>query len=80
MKPKEPVNPENIPGPFSITEECISCEVCWKIAPDFIESHPIHTYAYFYKQPKSDLEVKKCMEALKTCPVECIYFEDVDLG
>lgn len=68
--------PENVPGPFFVTEECISCSVCWELAPQFIKSHPIHTYAFFYSQPQEKTDLDLCFEALKICPVDCIHYNE----
>jgi ferredoxin len=68
--------PENAPGPFFIDEECISCGACWRIAPGWISSHPVHTFAFFSQQPQTAQEKELCLEALAMCPVGAIGKEE----
>jgi ferredoxin len=68
--------PENVPGCFFIDEECISCGACWRLAPTFIFSHPVHTFAFFSRQPVTDRETRVAEEALLICPVGAIGTED----
>lgn len=63
---------ENIPGPFFVDQQCISCGACWRAQPDFFKSHEVHTYAYLHRQPSTKSEFEACDEVLKICPVEAI--------
>ena len=68
--------PENAPGCFFIDDECISCGACWRLAPTFIFSHSVHTFAFFSRQPVTDRETRVAEEALLICPVGAIGAED----
>lgn len=63
---------ENVPGAFFVDDACISCGACWNIAPDLIVSHPVHTYAFFGRQPAGERETELARAALQTCPVGAI--------
>lgn len=63
---------ENVAGEFFVDEQCISCGACWAAAPEFFFSHPIHTYAFVYKQPTDTVKQKLCQSVLEICPVEAI--------
>ena len=57
------------------TEDCIGCESCVELCPDVFE----------FDEEAGKAEVKlaeggdeKCIEeAIATCPVECIHWEDL---
>lgn len=63
---------ENIPGKFYVDKECIACDACCLEAPDHFEIHEDDGHAFVKKQPQTPEEVKRCQEALDTCPVEAI--------
>ncbi len=67
---------ENTAGRFFIDEECISCGACWKLAPDLIHSHIVHTFAYFARQPQNPQEEELSHEAIRICPVGAIGEEN----
>jgi len=64
--------PENIAGSYYVDSTCISCEACWKTAPNHFMSHPVETFAFVYRQPSTREEEKLCAAALKICPVQAI--------
>lgn len=70
---------ENAPGAFFVNEECISCGACWQLAPELITSHPVHTYAFFSRQPAGEAELDRAREALLTCPVNAIGEQQASL-
>ena len=67
---------ENANGPFFIDDECISCGACWRAAPSVISCHPVHTFAFFSRQPGTQAELAEAGEALRICPVGAIGIED----
>ena len=66
---------ENMQGIFFVDATCIACDTCVGIAPDCFSLTPDCDHAYVSGQPKSELETTKCLEALRTCPVQAIGTE-----
>tara|TARA_A100001037_G_scaffold289925_1_gene302202 strand:- start:83 stop:328 length:246 start_codon:yes stop_codon:yes gene_type:complete len=64
--------PDNSPGKFYVDEQCIDCDLCRELAPDFFRRNDDQGYSYVYSQPDSDDAVGECEEALESCPVEAI--------
>ena len=63
--------PENVDGPFYVTEECIACGLCVDSAGACFKFNDDESNAFVYKQPEND-EIKECREALDGCPVDAI--------
>jgi len=63
---------ENSIGEFFVDDTCISCAACWKEAPENFVSHPVETYSYVTKQPRTTAEYEACARALRICPVGAI--------
>lgn len=63
---------ENSDGEFFVDDTCISCAACWKEAPKNFISHPVHTYSYVIKQPRTSAEYDACIRVLRICPVGAI--------
>jgi ferredoxin len=72
MADKEEKWAENIEGKFYVDEQCIDCDLCRETAPDNFTQYEDGGYSYVYKQPENEEEMKLCMEALESCPVEAI--------
>jgi ferredoxin len=60
------------PGPLFVDDTCISCEACWKAAPQIFKSDALETFAYVFKQPDSSEEKQLCESLIKLCPVGAI--------
>jgi len=63
---------QNIAGQFYVDDQCIACDACVVEAPNFFEMNDIDGHAYVKLQPKSETELKECLNALECCPVEAI--------
>ena len=63
---------ENIDGKFFVDLNCIACDNCTKIAPDFFKFSSNFNYAFVYNQPQNKHDETKCINALKSCPVLAI--------
>ena len=68
--------PENVPGPFYITNECIDCDMCRETAPTVFRRDDDISYSVVFHQPETEAEHEQAMEGLKGCPVEAIGFAE----
>ncbi|OHE70888.1 MAG: ferredoxin [Verrucomicrobia bacterium GWC2_42_7] len=64
--------PENVPGKFYVDDQCIDCDLCRDMAPDFFVRNEDGGYSVVCKQPSTDDEIAECNEALEGCPVNAI--------
>ena len=64
--------PTSVPGKFYVDSQCIDCDLCRETAPDFFKRDDDGGYSVVYKQPTTQDDIDKCMEALEGCPVEAI--------
>ena len=62
----------NVSGMFYVDEQCIDCDLCREMAPDFFTRNDDGGYSYVYRQPESADDIDLCQEALEGCPVEAI--------
>jgi len=69
---------ENIAGKYYVDEECIDCELCSDIAPEFFFESPEKGYHYVGKQPESESEIELVTEAIESCPTEAIGDDGLD--
>ena len=65
-------NPENVPGKYFITNECIDCDLCRETAPRNMCRSDAKQYSYVYKQPSNEEEDNQCKQAFKGCPVQAV--------
>ncbi|MBU0455251.1 MAG: ferredoxin [Pseudomonadota bacterium] len=65
-------NALNVPGPFYVDENCISCGMCCDTASECFKMDDDTGVAYVFKQPKTPEETAECQEAKESCPVEAI--------
>ncbi len=72
MADKEAKYEINVDGKFYVDENCIDCDLCREIAPDFFTRNDDDGHSYVYKQPESEEDNELCVEALNDCPVEAI--------
>ncbi|MDR2200487.1 MAG: ferredoxin, partial [Puniceicoccales bacterium] len=62
---------ENVPGKFYVTDQCIDCDMCRNLAPEFFAMAKAGG-TFVQKQPASKEEIELCLEAMNSCPVEAI--------
>lgn len=72
MADKDEIVPENVKGNFYVDHQCIDCDACRDVAPDFFTRSEDNGYSYVYKQPTTDHDIELCTAALEDCPVEAI--------
>lgn len=64
--------PDNTPGRFYVTRECIDCDVCRSDAPKNFTRNNENGYSFVFKQPLTIEEAEICLRAMNDCPVEAI--------
>ena len=70
-----PPHPANVPGPFYVEDGCcISCGVWEDVAPDLLAWLPDSEvpHCYVARQPETDAEFGRMMEAMQIGEVDCI--------
>jgi ferredoxin len=63
---------------FFVDRECIFCHVCSQAAPDNFKESKQGDHDIVYKQPKNEIELEECFDAMDQCPVFAIGDDDVD--
>ena len=63
---------ENVAGAFYVDDQCIDCDACRTVAPDFFMRNDDGGYSFVKRQPQTPDEEAQCKEALEGCPVEAI--------
>jgi ferredoxin len=64
--------PENVPGPWYVTTDCIACGLCEDRAPAVFKLTPGGDYNYVHHQPATPDEQEVAEEARECCPVDAI--------
>lgn len=64
--------PENVPGPFYVTSECIDCDLCREAAPSIFQRNHELGFSIVVRQPTTVEECQLAWEGLRSCPVEAI--------
>ena len=64
-------HPQNVPGRFYVTEDCLACETCQFVAPKNFR-YGDNGLSYVFKQPSDPEEIKQCEEAVFGCPMEAV--------
>ena len=63
---------DNAAGNFYVDQQCIDCDLCRETAPGFFTRHEEGGYTFVSKQPVTEEEIARCVEAVEGCPVEAI--------
>ncbi len=69
--------PENVPGSFYVTSECIDCDMCRETAPSVYQRHDGIGFSIVHHQPVTAEEREQAMEGMNGCPVEAIGCTDL---
>jgi ferredoxin len=72
MANKANKSPGNVAGSFYVDEQCIDCDLCRELAPDFFARNHDSGYSIIVRQPSTPQEEDLCKEAMESCPVEAI--------
>ncbi len=72
MADKNAKQPENVPGPFYVDQNCVPCNDCIHEAPGLLKYNQDESHVYFFKQPETEDEWKQARNAMSVCPVEAI--------
>jgi len=62
----------NTAGMFYVDQDCIDCDSCRTIAPDFFIRFDEGEHSFVTKQPETEEDAALCLAALEDCPVEAI--------
>ncbi|MDR1435425.1 MAG: ferredoxin [Puniceicoccales bacterium] len=62
---------ENVSGKFYVDDQCVDCDMCRNLAPDFFGMAK-NGGSYVKKQPSTADEVDLCLEAMDGCPVDAV--------
>jgi ferredoxin len=62
---------ENVPGAFYVDDQCIDCDMCRNLAPDFFGAIS-EGNSFVKKQPVTPEEIAFCQEAMESCPVDAL--------
>ena len=68
--------PQNAPGTFFVSDECIDCDQCRHHAPDFFSRDDRAAHSFVARQPTDAEEIRRCEEALDGCPVGAIVRDE----
>jgi ferredoxin len=63
---------ENVAGKYYTDGECINCDLCVEIAPNFFKKGEDSQNQFVYKQPSLPSEILRMKEAIDSCPTEAI--------
>ena len=64
-------NPQNVPGKFYVSEDCVACEACQDAAPNNFR-YGENGLSFVFKQPVNSEEADQCQEAVDCCPMEAV--------
>ena len=64
--------PENAPGPFYVTDQCVDCGMCPELAPTVFRLHHETSYSIVFRQPETEAERQAAHEAMQSCPTDAI--------
>ena len=71
--------PENVPGAFYVTSDCIDCDLCRQEAPAIYQRNADISYSVVIHQPKTEAEFQQARAGLEGCPVEAIGMDETAL-
>ena len=64
-------HPQNVPGKFYVTEDCLACESCQDAAPNNFR-YGENGLSFVFKQPDTPEEVERWQQAVDRGPMEAI--------
>lgn len=64
--------PDNAPGKFYVDATCIDCQLCQDLAPNNFSCNEELDYHYVSRQPRNDDELEQVLDAIESCPSQCI--------
>jgi len=71
--------PENVPGAFYVTSDCIDCDLCRQAAPSIYQRNADISYSVVIHQPATEAEFYQARAGLEGCPVEAIGMDETVL-
>lgn len=64
-------HPQNLPGKYYVTDDCLACESCQVEAPNNFR-YGEDRLSFVFKQPATPEEVEQCEKAVECCPMEAV--------
>ena len=71
--------PQNAPGQFYVDDQCIDCDLCRERLPEVFLRNDNDAHSYVGRQPRDEVELALCYEALEDCPIEAIGAKEAEL-
>ncbi len=72
--------PENLPGAFFVTSDCIDCDLCRQEAPTIYQRKTDISYSVVIHQPATEAEFHQARAGLEGCPVDAIGMDQTALS
>ena len=63
---------DNVTGAFFVDDQCIDCDLCRELAPQFFKRQDDGGYSYVYRQPITPEEIILAEDARLSCPTDSI--------
>ena len=60
--------PQNVPGKFYVTEQCLDCDLCRVFSPTVFRRDAEMFVSYIFHQPETEEEIARTIEAMDGCP------------
>jgi hypothetical protein len=71
--PERKAHPLNVPGPFYVEDGCcLLCDLPRATAPDMFQYTEARDHCYVYRQPETQEQLGRMVEALKYAELECV--------
>jgi ferredoxin len=67
--------PENVPGEFYVSDQCLDCDFCREVAPTVFRRLADQGVSVVYSQPGDEATRAAVREAMEGCAVEAIRRE-----
>ena len=64
---------KNAPGKWYVDDSCVDCDLCKEFAISNFKRDNLDGQYYVSKQPSDQKELKQCLKAKNSCPVNAIH-------
>jgi ferredoxin len=70
---------DNVEGAYYVDCNCIDCDLCRSMAPEFFGRSEEQGLSLVTRQPQTEAERRLCEESLVVCPVDAIGNDGEDV-